>query len=88
MSTTTKTTATTSTSTGFWAGVRDDLRERREARLARHHLVRDLEGYRSRSDIIDLLAAVDRHEGPQAELMRDVLQTKLAYAYQGTRLVG
>jgi hypothetical protein len=82
------TTENTTTRTTFWAGVRDELRERREARVARHHLVRELEGYQSRGDIIDLLAAADRHEGPQAELMRDVLQTKLAHAYHGTRLVG
>lgn len=53
--------------------LRDDLAERRERRVARHHLERDLAGYQSRSDIDDLLAAVARTEGPEAEEIRGIL---------------
>jgi hypothetical protein len=95
MSTTTKNTKTTMTSTdnttarpSFWASVRDDLRERREARAQRASLYRELNGYHSRTDILDLLAAADRHDGPQAELMRSILQSKLAHAGRDSLMVG
>lgn len=97
MSTTTKNTKTTKTMTSadnttarpsFWASVRDDLRERREARAQRASLYRELNGYHSRADILDLLAAADRHDGPQAELMRSILQSKLAHAGRGSLMVG
>jgi hypothetical protein len=97
MSTTTKNTKTTKTMTStdnttarpsFWASVRDDLRERREARAQRASLYRELNGYHSRTDILDLLAAADRHDGPQAELMRSILQSKLAHAGRGSLMVG
>ena len=70
------------------AMVRDDLQERREARAARARLMRDLDGYQSRVDIDDLLAAVDRHEGPEAELMRTILHSKLQHAQRGSLLAG
>ncbi len=73
---------------GFWADIRDDLRDRREARTARAHLVKQLDGYHSRSDILDLLAAADRYDGAEAELMRDVLNSKLAHAERGSLRVG
>ena len=98
MSTTTKNTKTTKTTMtsadnttarpSFWASVRDDLRERREARAQRASLYRELNGYHSRADILDLLAAADRHDGPQAELMRSILQSKLAHAGRGSLMVG
>lgn len=66
------------------AMVRDDLQERREARTARKQLMRELDGYHSRADIDDLLAAVDRHEGPEAEIMRTILHSKLAHAQRGS----
>ena len=40
------------------------------------------------TDILDLLAAADRHDGPQAELMRSILQSKLAHAGRGSLMVG
>ena len=46
--------------------------------------MRDLDGYHSRADIDDLLAAVDRHEGPEAELMRTILHSKLQHAQRGS----
>ena len=70
------------------AMVRDDLQERREARAARARLMRDLDGYHSRADIDDLLAAVDRHEGPEAELMRTILHSKLQHAQRGSLIAG
>ena len=78
MSTTTKNTKTTKNTTtstdnttarpSFWASVRDDLRERREARAQRASLYRELNGYHSRTDILDLLVALDhrsQHERPR-----------------------
>lgn len=89
MSTTKNRTKTeTAERAGFWTTVRDDLREHRQARANRAALLRDLEGYHSRSDILDLMAAADRHHGPQAELMRDILHSKLAHASRGSLLIG
>lgn len=37
-----------------------------------------LSSYNSPSDIDDILAAADRHDGPEAELMREILTDNLA----------
>jgi hypothetical protein len=49
------------------------LDERRERRRAARALRRDLSTYTTRADIDDLLAALDRHEGPQAQAIRSIL---------------
>ncbi len=91
MNTKQSTTTTTRTSAGIadrWSTLRDELRERRQKRIATAALERQLTGYHSRGDILDLLAAADRHDGPNAELMRSVLQSKLAHAGRGSYLAG
>jgi hypothetical protein len=55
------------------AGVRDELRERRAARREYRALERDLASYTSRSDVDDLLAVLDRQNGPEAERIREIL---------------
>ena len=60
-------------------GLRDDLRERRQARAAYHDLKRDLAVYRTPSAVNDLLAAVDRQsDAPEAEHMRGILEHNLS----------
>ena len=49
------------------------LDERRERRRATRALRRDLSTYTTRADIDDLLAALDRHEGPQVQAIRSIL---------------
>ncbi|HQW75100.1 MAG TPA: hypothetical protein PLG46_13490, partial [Ornithinibacter sp.] len=56
----------------LWTTVKDELRERREARAAEAALRADLANYRTPSDIEDLLASVDSHDTPEAEMIRDV----------------
>lgn len=65
-------------STSLWTTVRDDLRERREARAAHRRLQADLAVYRTPAEIDDLLAAVDGHEGTEAEQIRSILADNLA----------
>ena len=60
-------------------GLRDELRERRQARVAYHDLKRELAVYRTPSAVDDLLAAVDRQpDAPQAELIRTILEHNLS----------
>ena len=61
----------------LWTTVKDELRERREARAAEAALRADLANYRTPSDIEDLLASVDSHDTPEAEMIRDVLMDNL-----------
>lgn len=59
--------------------VRDDLRERRDARASYRHLKRELASYRTPSDIEDVLAAMDRQDDtPDAELIRGILTGNLS----------
>jgi hypothetical protein len=58
--------------------IRESLRTRREAAAARRDMERLLSSYNSPSDIDDILAAADRHDGPEAELMREILTDNLA----------
>lgn len=55
-------------------------RERRETAAKLRRIEDELACYHSRSDIEDLLAAADRSEHPDAELMRSVLTGKLGPA--------
>jgi hypothetical protein len=65
------------TTSALWTTVKDELRERREAREALRKLRGDLEHYRTPSEIDDLLASVDAHETPEAELIRSILSENL-----------
>ena len=66
----------------IWTNVKDELRERREARAAHNALRADLAHYRTPSDIEDLLATVDTQDTPEAELIRDVLMDNLRSYHQ------
>ena len=66
----------------LWTTVKDELRERREARAAEAALRADLANYRTPSDIEDLLASVDSHDTPEAEMIRDVLMDSLRTYHQ------
>ncbi len=55
------------------AGVRDELRERREARDAYRALERDLAGYSTPAEVDDLLAALRWQDDPESQVIRDIL---------------
>jgi uncharacterized protein YjiS (DUF1127 family) len=65
------------TTSTLWNTVKDELRERREAREALNRLRTDLENYRTPSDIDDLLASVDGEDSPEAEMIRGILSENL-----------
>ena len=68
-------------------GLRDELRDRRQARVAYRKLERDLAAYRTPSDIDDLLAAVDRQgDSLEAERIRAILAANLASYRRSQRL--
>jgi len=62
------------------ATVRDELRERRQARRDYRDLARDLSAYNTRADVDDLLASIDDQEGSDAELVRRILTQNLLSA--------
>jgi hypothetical protein len=57
--------------------VRDELRERRQARAAYRALERDLASYSSPSEVDDLLAAVSGQDDAEAQAIRDILMSNL-----------
>jgi hypothetical protein len=71
----------------LWTTVRDELRERREAKARERRLREDLAPYATPAEIEDLLDAVDREDTPDAEAIRSILHDNLAryYAAQGPR---
>ena len=74
------------TTSALWNTVKDELRERREAREALRRLRADLQHYRTPSDIEDLLASVDAQDTPEAEMIRTILTENLR-AYHSRRAV-
>ena len=65
------------TTSTLWTTVKDELRERREARAALNKLRADLEHYRTPAEIDDLLASVDAQDTPEAEMIRSILSENL-----------
>ena len=59
------------------AEVRDELRERREARRTRRSLQRELAAYSTRAEIDDLLAAIDGDDSAEAQEIRHILAVNL-----------
>jgi hypothetical protein len=55
------------------ATVRDDLRERRQARTARRTLERELASYSTPAQVNDLLAALAGQDGDEAAEVRDIV---------------
>lgn len=76
MNTTTHFSTVASRPRQFLAEVRDELRERREVRAERRALERELAVYRTRAEVDDLLAALQDHEGAEAEEIREILTTQ------------
>lgn len=68
------------------ASLREDLRARSAARAARRRLQAELASYSTKSDIDDLLAAVDREESVEAEVMRDILHSQLQHLSRGASI--
>ena len=60
-------------STQLVATVRDELRERRQARTARRTLERELAAYRSPAEINDLLGSLQGQDDAAAEEVRDIV---------------
>ncbi|WP_345207981.1 hypothetical protein [Fodinibacter luteus] len=74
------------TTSTLWTTVKDELRERREARAALNTLRADLAHYRTPHEIDDLLASVDAQDTPEAEMIRGILMENLR-AYHQRRTV-
>jgi hypothetical protein len=68
------------------SAVRDDLRERRQARAEHRALERELSAYTTRSDVDDLLAAMNGHEGEDVERIRSILADNLQH-HEGHGLI-
>jgi hypothetical protein len=59
------------------ASVRDELRERRQARADQRVLERELASYTTRSEVDDLLAAMCENDSADAERVRAILNRNL-----------
>ena len=66
----------------LWTTVKDELRERREARVALDTLRADLSHYRTPHEFDGLLASVDAQDTPEAEMIRGVLMDNLRVYHQ------
>lgn len=53
--------------------LRDELRERREARAEHLALRRELASFRTPHEIDDLLGVIANQDGPEAQRIRDIL---------------
>lgn len=57
--------------------VRNDFRERREARRQHRALFRELATHTTRSEVGDLLALIDHQDSAEAEQIRSILMLNL-----------
>ena len=57
--------------------LRDSLRQRRAARAARRALEQGLATYRTPAEVNDLLSLIEDEEGPDADLVREILHRQL-----------
>jgi hypothetical protein len=62
------------------ATVRDELRERRQARAEERALERDLAAYSTPSEVDELLTIMGDAEGPDADRVRTILARNLQIA--------
>ena len=53
--------------------IRDELRERREARARYNAMKRELAAYRTLREVDDLLGVIEHQDGPEAQQIRDIL---------------
>jgi hypothetical protein len=77
MNTNTHSSTTASLSRRLLTSVRDDLRERREARAVRRRLQRELATHSTRAEVDDLMALLHHQESAQAEQIRGILNNNL-----------
>ena len=77
MNTTTQPNSPASRPLQLLASVRDDLRERREARATKRQLQRELAAYSTRAEVDDLMALLHHQESAQAEQIRGILNRNL-----------
>jgi hypothetical protein len=73
----TNTTPITIRSRQLLSGVRDELRELRQARSHRRALQRELASYRSRSEVDDILAMIGDQSDAESDLIRGILNRNL-----------
>jgi hypothetical protein len=59
-----------------WDAVREDLAQRRAARLARKQLERELASYTTQADLNDLYALLDHYDDADAAAVRAVLSNR------------
>ncbi len=77
MTTTPRHTSDRSSVRNLLTELRDDLRERREARAAHRTLARELASYRTPAEVDDLLAAVRQQNGAGSDEIRAILSHNL-----------
>jgi len=77
MNTNTHSSSTASLSRRLLTSVRDDLRERREARAVRRRLQRELATHSTRAEVDDLMALLHHQESAQADQAREILVRNL-----------
>ena len=66
--------------------VRDELRERRQARSAQRTLREELATYTTPAEIDDLLGSLRGQDGPDADEIRDILTSSLQHRNRPSRL--
>ena len=62
----------------MWTAIRDDLRAKRAARASLRAMERDLSGLTTPAQFSELRAIVSRYDGPDAELVRDIVNRRIA----------
>jgi hypothetical protein len=77
MNTNTPSSSTVSRPRRLLTSVRDELRERREARNVRRKLQRELATYSTRAEVDDLMALLHHQESAQADQVRGMLVRNL-----------
>jgi hypothetical protein len=70
----------------LWTTVRDDLRERREARAAHRALQRELATYTTRAEVDDLLGALRREDSAAIDEIRGILERNLQQRHRTSQL--
>ena len=73
-------TTTSRRSLQLWTSVRDELRERRQARTERRALEHDLSAYTKPAEIDDLLAVIENEDSFAADQVRAILGRNLQLA--------
>ncbi len=82
MNTTTDSTSARTRPMQLLGNVRDELRERRQARAEYRALERSLATYNTRTQVDDLLGTIRGVEGADAERVRTILSRNLTHSHQ------